>query len=99
MPRILFCFIIEISIFCGLLYRSLAVRRITDQYQIYTYNIKSHPPGQVAFNLLLDDFHSDNPDDYIAGFPWHPHNGIETVTYMLHGKVRHGEHLKIKIDD
>lgn len=43
--------------------------------------------------LLLDDFHSDNPDDYIAGFPWHPHRGIETVTYMLHGSVRHGDSI------
>ncbi|MFW9799091.1 MAG: pirin family protein [Candidatus Thorarchaeota archaeon] len=43
--------------------------------------------------LLLDDFHSDNPDDYIAGFPWHPHRGIETITYMLHGEVRHGDSL------
>ena len=41
--------------------------------------------------LLLDDFHSDNPNDYIAGFPWHPHRGIETITYMLHGKVEHGD--------
>jgi redox-sensitive bicupin YhaK (pirin superfamily) len=43
--------------------------------------------------LLLDDFHSDNPRDYIAGFPWHPHRGIETITYMLHGKVEHGDSL------
>lgn len=43
--------------------------------------------------LLLDDFHSDNPDDYIAGFPWHPHRGIETVTYMLHGKIKHGDSI------
>ncbi|MFC1712739.1 pirin family protein [Candidatus Poribacteria bacterium] len=43
--------------------------------------------------LMLDDFHSDNSDDYIAGFPWHPHRGIETVTYMLHGKVEHGDSI------
>ncbi|UCE14789.1 MAG: pirin family protein [Candidatus Heimdallarchaeota archaeon] len=43
--------------------------------------------------LLLDDFHSANPDDYIAGFPWHPHRGIETVTYMLHGKVKHEDSI------
>ncbi|MFX1315522.1 MAG: pirin family protein [Promethearchaeota archaeon] len=43
--------------------------------------------------LLLDDFHSDNPDDYVAGFPWHPHRGIETITYMLHGKIEHGDSL------
>lgn len=43
--------------------------------------------------LLLDDFHSDNPDDYLAGFPWHPHRGIETVTYMVEGEVEHGDSL------
>ena len=39
--------------------------------------------------LLFDDFGSDNSDDYIAGFPSHPHRGIETVTYMLEGSFRH----------
>jgi redox-sensitive bicupin YhaK (pirin superfamily) len=43
--------------------------------------------------LLLDDFHSDDPEDYLPGFPWHPHRGIETVTYMLEGKVEHGDSL------
>ena len=43
--------------------------------------------------LLLDDFHSDSPDDYIKGFPWHPHRGIETITYVLHGKVEHGDSM------
>ena len=43
--------------------------------------------------LLLDDFHSDNPEDYVAGFPWHPHRGIETITYMLQGEVAHGDSL------
>ena len=43
--------------------------------------------------LLLDDFGSDNPEDYIAGFPWHPHRGIETVTYMLSGEVEHSDSL------
>ncbi len=43
--------------------------------------------------LLLDDFHSNNPQDYIAGFPWHPHRGIETVTYMIHGVVEHGDSI------
>jgi len=43
--------------------------------------------------LLLDHFKSENPDDFMAGFPWHPHRGIETVTYMLKGKVRHGDSL------
>jgi len=43
--------------------------------------------------LLLDDFHSNNPDEYIAGFPWHPHRGIETVTYMINGVVKHGDSI------
>jgi redox-sensitive bicupin YhaK (pirin superfamily) len=43
--------------------------------------------------LLLDDFHSDNPAEYIKGFPWHPHRGIETITYLLHGSVEHGDSL------
>ena len=43
--------------------------------------------------LLLDHFGSDNPDDYIKGFPWHPHRGIETVTYMLGGTVDHGDNI------
>ncbi len=43
--------------------------------------------------LLLDDFHSDNPSDYLAGFPWHPHRGIETVTYVIHGQVEHGDSI------
>ncbi|MFW9910773.1 MAG: pirin family protein, partial [Candidatus Thorarchaeota archaeon] len=43
--------------------------------------------------LLLDAFGSDNPRDYMAGFPWHPHRGIETITYMLNGRVRHGDSL------
>jgi len=46
--------------------------------------------------LLLDDFKSDNPQDYIAGFPWHPHRGIETITYMLHGKIEHEDSLGTK---
>ncbi len=41
--------------------------------------------------LLLDEFRSDDPDDYIGGFPDHPHRGFETVTYMLAGKMRHGD--------
>ena len=43
--------------------------------------------------LLLDDFRNDNPNDYLAGFPWHPHRGIETITYVLAGSVEHGDSL------
>ena len=43
--------------------------------------------------LMLDEFYSDNPDDYISGFPAHPHRGFETVTYMLDGHMRHEDHL------
>lgn len=43
--------------------------------------------------LMLDEFYSDNPHDYIAGFPSHPHRGFETITYMLDGHMRHEDHL------
>jgi quercetin 2,3-dioxygenase len=43
--------------------------------------------------LLLDDFHSSYPPDYLKGFPWHPHRGIETITYVLDGRVEHGDSM------
>ena len=43
--------------------------------------------------LLLDDFHSADPSAYLKGFPWHPHRGIETITYMLYGEVEHGDSM------
>jgi quercetin 2,3-dioxygenase len=43
--------------------------------------------------LLLDAFHSDDPEDYKRGFPWHPHRGIETITYVLDGDIEHGDSL------
>jgi redox-sensitive bicupin YhaK (pirin superfamily) len=43
--------------------------------------------------LMLDEFGSDNPDEYIAGFPPHPHRGFETITYMIEGRMRHEDHL------
>ncbi len=49
--------------------------------------------GEFDPFLLLDDFRNDNPEDYLAGFPWHPHRGIETITYVLSGSVQHGDSL------
>jgi len=43
--------------------------------------------------LLFDDFRNERPEDYLKGFPWHPHRGIETITYVLAGTVRHGDSL------
>lgn len=43
--------------------------------------------------LLLDAFDSNNPDDYTKGFPWHPHRGIETITYLIEGQIEHGDSL------
>jgi len=51
--------------------------------------IANHQVQQVDPFVLLDEFRSDDPDDYIAGFPWHPHRGIETITYMVKGAFRH----------
>ncbi len=51
--------------------------------------------GTALFDpfLLFDDFRSDHPDEYLKGFPWHPHRGIETITYVLTGDVEHGDSL------
>src|SRR5512137_1980652 len=51
-----------------------------------------HARGSDPF-LLLDDFRSNIPDHYIKGFPWHPHRGIETITYVLRGQVEHGDSM------
>lgn len=49
--------------------------------------------GETDPFLLFDDFRNDRPADYLAGFPWHPHRGIETITYVLAGTVAHGDSL------
>ncbi len=56
-------------------------------------SIGARPSLRLDPFLMLDEFGTDNPDDYIAGFPPHPHRGFETVTYMLDGHMRHEDHL------
>jgi redox-sensitive bicupin YhaK (pirin superfamily) len=56
-------------------------------------SIGKSPAERIDPFLMLDEFFSDNPDDYLAGFPDHPHRGFETVTYMLEGHMLHQDHL------
>jgi redox-sensitive bicupin YhaK (pirin superfamily) len=56
-------------------------------------SLGSQPGMHVDPFLMLDEFYSDNPNDYLAGFPAHPHRGFETVTYMLDGHMRHEDHF------
>lgn len=74
--------------------QAISGRQTIDGAGVKLYRVFSH--GEVADLdpfLLLDNFGSDNPLDYLAGFPWHPHRGIETVTYMLKGEVEHADNL------
>jgi redox-sensitive bicupin YhaK (pirin superfamily) len=50
-------------------------------------------PSELDPFLLFDDFRNDRPEDFLKGFPWHPHRGIETITYVLSGTVEHGDSL------
>ena len=52
-----------------------------------------HDPEASDPFLLFDDFRNDNPEAYLRGFPWHPHRGIETITYVLNGSVEHSDSL------
>ena len=52
-----------------------------------------HDPSELDPFLLFDEFGSDIPEEYLRGFPWHPHRGIETITYVLSGQVDHGDSL------
>jgi len=52
-----------------------------------------HDPSELDPFLLFDDFRNESPADYLRGFPWHPHRGIETITYVLAGTVEHGDSL------
>ena len=52
-----------------------------------------HETSEYDPFLLLDDFRNDVPEDYLAGFPWHPHRGIETITYVLAGEVDHADSI------
>src|SRR5580700_7828829 len=56
-------------------------------------SLGSRPGAYVDPFLMLDEFYSDDPNDYLGGFPSHPHRGFETVTYMLDGRMRHEDHL------
>lgn len=69
-------------------------RPVTEGAGVKLQRLFSTPEaGQLDPFLMLDDFRSDNPAEFLPGFPWHPHRGIETITYVLKGDVEHGDSL------
>jgi redox-sensitive bicupin YhaK (pirin superfamily) len=74
--------------------RVITGRQTTDGAGVHLYRVFGHDMiERLDPFLLLDDIHSSNPEDYLAGFPEHPHRGMETVTYMIAGKFTHRDNL------
>ena len=79
---------------CRVLRRVIAAQRTTDGAGVTLHrSLGQSPHVRLDPFLMLDEFGSDRPDEYIAGFPPHPHRGFETVTYMLEGHMLHEDHL------
>ena len=74
--------------------RVVKSRAVVEGAGVYLHRaIGFGPPHQYDPFLLLDDFRSDDPEQYLSGFPWHPHRGMETITYVLAGEVEHRDSL------
>ncbi len=74
--------------------RVISANQTTDGAGVHLYRVFGHDQTtRLDPFLLLDDIHSSNPNDYLAGFPEHPHRGIETVTYVVSGSITHRDSL------
>jgi redox-sensitive bicupin YhaK (pirin superfamily) len=71
----------------------IRAQKTSDGAGVSLYRSIGSSQGRVDPFLMLDEFSTENPDDYIAGFPAHPHRGFETVTYMIEGHMLHEDHL------
>lgn len=71
----------------------IRAQKTSDGAGVSLYRSIGSTQGRVDPFLMLDEFSTENPDDYIAGFPAHPHRGFETVTYMIEGHMLHEDHL------